>query len=87
MKRTAALVLVIALMLPATALATGSSTCQAYNRQTCNVLSTTQHRATTGAANSGSLPFTGLDVVLLLIGGGTLIGTGLVVRALTRRVN
>jgi hypothetical protein len=82
MKPIAALVLVIALMVPATALATGSSTCQAYNPQTCNALSTTQHTAT-----SGSLPFTGLDVVLLLVGGGTLIGTGLVVRALTRRVN
>jgi len=82
-KPIAALFLVIALMVPGTALATSSSTCQAYNPQTCNALSTTQHSAT----NSGSLPFTGLDVVLLLIGGGTLIGTGLVVRALTRRVN
>lgn len=44
-------------------------------------------RAATAATNSGSLPFTGLDVVLLLIGGGTLIGTGLLVRALARRVN
>lgn len=81
MKPIAALVLVIVLMVPATALATGSSTCQAYSPQTCNVLSTTQH----GATDSGSLPFTGLDIVLLIIGGGTLIGTGLVVHALTRR--
>ena len=87
MKPIAALVLTIALMVPATALAKSSSTCQAYSRQTCNVLSTTQHSAATAATNSGSLPFTGLDVVLLLIGGGTLIGTGLLVRALARRVN
>lgn len=87
MKHIAALVLTIVLMVPATALATVSSTCQAYNPQTCNVLSTTQQSATTSTTHSDSLPFTGLDVVLLLIGGGTLIGTGLVVRALTRRVN
>jgi hypothetical protein len=84
MRLIAALVLVIALIAPATALATGGSTCQAYSPQTCNVLST---NGTTGATNSASLPFTGFDVALVLIGGGTLIGTGLVVRALTRRVN
>jgi hypothetical protein len=82
MKRIAILVLTIALMAPAAA--QGSSTCQAYNRQTCNVVSTT---TTTRATSSGSLPFTGLDVVLLVAGGGILIVTGLVVRVLTRRVN
>jgi hypothetical protein len=87
MKLIAALVLTIALLVPATALASGSSTCQAYNKQTCNVVPTTQTTGPTGATHSDSLPFTGLDVGLLLIGGGTLIGTGLVVRALTRRVN
>jgi hypothetical protein len=87
MKPIAALVLTIALMVPATALAKGGSTCQAYNPQTCNVLPTTQHNAATSATNSGSLPFTGLDLVLLVIGGGTLIGTGLIIRALTHRVN
>lgn len=86
MKRIASLVLMIALMIPATALASSSSTCQGYKRQTCNVLSTTQPSGP-GATQSDSLPFTGLDVVLLLVGGGTLIATGLVVRALTRRVN
>jgi len=84
MKPIAALVLTIALMVPATALASGGSTCQGYGSQTCNVVTTTQ---STGATHSGSLPFTGLDVVLLLVGGCTLIGTGLVVRALTRRAN
>jgi hypothetical protein len=81
MKTIAALVLTLALLVPATALAS-SSTCQTYSPQTCNVV-TTQ----TGATSSGSLPFTGLDVVLLVAAGATLIGTGLVVRALTRRVN
>jgi hypothetical protein len=87
MKPIAALVLVIALIVPATALAAGSSTCQGYKRQTCNVVSTTQSGGPTGATHSDSLPFTGLDVVLLLLGGATLLGTGLVVRVLTRRVN
>lgn len=87
MKHIAALVLTIALLVPATALAKSSSTCQAYTPQTCNALSTTQHEAATTATNSGSLPFTGLDIVLLLVGAGTLIGTGLVFRAFTRRVN
>ncbi len=74
-------------MVPATALASGGSTCQGYKRQTCNVVSTTQPSGPSGATHSDSLPFTGLDVVLLVIGGGTLLATGLVVRALTRRVN
>lgn len=87
MKHIAALVLTIAFMAPATALAKGSSTCQAYNSQTCNVLSTTQHDAATTATGTGSLPFTGLDIVLLLVGAGTLIATGLVFRVLSRRVN
>jgi hypothetical protein len=87
MKRIAALVLTIALMAPATALAAGGSTCQAYSGQTCNVVSTSQQTVATGATHSDTLPFTGLDVVLLLVGGGTLIASGLVVRAITRRVN
>lgn len=87
MKRIAALAVTIAWVFPATALATGSSTCQAYNPQTCNVSSSQANAASsTGAASSGSLPFTGLDIVLLVIGGGTLIGAGLVVRAATRRM-
>ena len=45
MKPIAALVLTIALLVPATALASGSSTCQAYSQQTCNVVSTTQTTA------------------------------------------
>jgi hypothetical protein len=33
------------------------------------------------------LPFTGLDVVLLVAGGGTLLAAGFVVRRLSRRLN
>ncbi len=70
-------------MLPATALASGSSTCQSYNPQLCSVNTTANTNATSA---QGTLPFTGLDVVLLAAGGGTLLGAGLVVRRLSRRL-
>jgi hypothetical protein len=85
MKRFAMLTVAVAFMLsaPASALA-ASSTCQAYNPQTCNVIPTSQTRP---ATSDGSLPFTGLDVVLLVAGGGALLGAGFVVRRLSRRLN
>jgi hypothetical protein len=84
MRRIATLVVAIALMVPASAFAASSSTCQAYNPQTCTVSGVTQ---STGATTAGTLPFTGLDVVLLLAGGGTLLGAGFVVRRLSRRLD
>jgi hypothetical protein len=84
MKRISALVGVLgvlALFAPNAALA--SSTCQAYGGQTCNNVTTT----TETASSTGTLPFTGLDVVLLVAGGGTLLGAGFVVRKLSRRLN
>lgn len=78
----------------------GGSTCQSYNPQTCSVISTTTTRTTTPtttsttsttstspattAVASGTLPFTGLDIGLLLVGGGVLLGTGLLVRRFSR---
>jgi hypothetical protein len=85
MKRISALVGVLgvlALFGPSAAMAAGSSTCQGYNSQTCGPVTTT-----TSTASSGTLPFTGLDVVLLVAGGGTLLGTGFVIRRLSRRLN
>jgi hypothetical protein len=41
----------------------------------------------TGATAQSTLPFTGLDVLLLAAGGGSLLGAGLVVRRLSRGVN
>jgi hypothetical protein len=80
MKRIAMLLVGISLMLaPSAALASSSSTCQAYNPQLCSNVS--------AASTSGTLPFTGLDVVLLAAGGGMLVGAGLVVRRLSRRLN
>ena len=70
----------IALAIPATAVAQGNSTCQAYNPQLCSSVSG-------NTANTGSLPFTGLDVVLLVAGGGMLLAAGFVVRRLSRRLD
>lgn len=84
MKRIIALVFTLALVTAATPMAKGSSTCQAYHPQSCSASNT--HGTTANATTSGSLPFTGLDVVLLVIGGGTLIGAGFVVRRVTRRI-
>jgi hypothetical protein len=80
MKRFATLLTGLALMgAPSAALAQGSSTCQAYNPQLCEATST--------ETSASSLPFTGLDVGLLVVGGGSLFGAGIVVRRLSRRLN
>lgn len=81
---------VLLLMAPSAAFAS-SSTCQAYSPQTCSSTGNTSAgsgtTSATNAASTGTLPFTGLDVVLLLAGGGTLLGAGLVVRRLSHRLN
>lgn len=95
MKRIATISAVFAaLLLPSSALAQ-SSTCQAYNPQTCPVSSVTQNNTpsvssvsnTTTTTSSGSLPFTGLDVGLLAAGGAVLLVSGLFVRRASRRLN
>ena len=96
MKRFTALVGilgVLALIAPGMALASSSSTCQGYHHQTCDSVSsgtsgTGNGSTTVTTTNSaGTLPFTGLDVVLLVVGGGMLLGAGFVVRRLSRRLN
>lgn len=88
MKRVATIIVVgIAMLLPGTAFAASSSTCQNYSPQLCSVASNVASQ-TTGTGSSAStsqntLPFTGLDVVLLAAGGGVLLGAGLVVRRLS----
>jgi hypothetical protein len=42
---------------------------------------------TTTPGTAAKLPFTGLDVVLLVIGGGALLSAGFVVRRVSRRLN
>ena len=83
MKRLATVLVGLALLAaPASALAQNSSECQAYNPQLC---ATSEKGTSTSSA--GTLPFTGLDVALLAVGGGGLLATGLVVRRLSRRLD
>ncbi len=84
MKRIIALIAGIAFMLPSVALAQGGSTCQTYNPQLCSEVSNNAAQKTTATTSASTLPFTGLDVVLLAAGGATLLGAGLVVRRLSR---
>ena len=92
MRRIAILAVGIALLLPSVALG-ASSTCQAYNRETCTVTTSTISTAPgstsgpTGTTASGTLPFTGVDVALLAGGGLTLLFAGFTVRRLSRRTN
>jgi hypothetical protein len=84
LKRFVPLIVGIALVLPSVAFASGSSTCQAYSQQICSVASNANSATTATASTSqNTFPFTGLDVVLLAAGGGTLLGAGLVVRRLS----
>jgi hypothetical protein len=75
MKRiVATAIAVLALLaLPGAAFASGSSTCSSYNPQLCQVV---DHTSTA----SSTLPFTGLDLGLVAIGGVALIGAGLAAR-------
>ena len=97
MKRLLTLVVTVCLALPGVALAKGSNGCssqnQTYGSQDCQVISNNNSRGSgnqnttasrgVSSASTSSLPFTGLDVGLLLAGGGTLLGAGLVVRRLS----
>jgi hypothetical protein len=89
MKRIATVLVALSVMLaPGSALAQ-SSTCQAYNPQLCNVSSGTKgtpSAATSGVTSTGRLPFTGLDVGLLVVGGGVLLVVGVIVRTRIKRL-
>ncbi|MDQ6816936.1 MAG: hypothetical protein M3018_05945 [Actinomycetota bacterium] len=80
MKRMIALLaLLLALAAPATSLASGGSSCQAYNPQLCGSVSDSTAK---NVADKTTLPFTGVNVGLLALGGVTLLGAGLAVRRL-----
>ena len=79
MKRLIALLAVLAvLILPAGALASGGSNCQAYNPQLCGAVSGSKD------ASSGKPPFTGINVTFVVLSGASLLGAGLMVRRLAR---
>jgi hypothetical protein len=76
MKRIAMLLVSLALIVAPSSAFAQTSECEAYSPQTCTV-----------SAESSTLPFTGLDVALLAVGGGGLLAAGLVVRRMARRPN
>jgi hypothetical protein len=94
MRRIITLAVVIGtLAVPGAAFASGSSTCQSYNPQLCTVVSNASannsdvagtNTTSTSASSTGTLPFTGLDIGLLVAGGAVLMGAGLVVRRFSR---
>jgi hypothetical protein len=93
MKTILSVSLALVLCLAFTATAFGQSSVQGYNDQAGQVQAqvddeaTTQPVATVGGGDDsggGSLPFTGLDVALLVGAGGLLVAAGLGMRRLTR---
>lgn len=90
MKRIAPVIIAFALLLPASAALADScpygSLC-AVTKNTAPTGNQATTASTTKSTAQSTLPFTGLDVVLLAAGGGTLLGTGLVVRRLSRGVS
>jgi hypothetical protein len=83
MKRNiVAVVASLSLVAAAPAGAAVSPTCGAYHPTCSNIVSSDSPTATTG---TGSLPFTGLDVGLLVAGGGSLAGLGFVIRRTSKR--
>jgi hypothetical protein len=81
MKRIIALIACFGALALGTGIAQASSTSCSYG--ICNVASQQQSRTTATAAASSSLPFTGLDVGLLAVGGAGLLGAGMLVRRLS----
>lgn len=83
MKRIAMLLVGLALMfaVPSSAFAQGTtSECQTYGPETCGITAS----QSTGEASDATLPFTGMNTTLLVVVGAGLLGTGFVVRRLTR---
>lgn len=81
MKRIfATLIASIALLAAPSAAFAESSTCESYHAQLCQVQKTAPSGTPSTTQSASTLPFTGLDVVLLAAGGGALLGAGLVVR-------
>jgi hypothetical protein len=69
------------LLFPAASFADSSSSCLAYNAP--SVCNASASRTVSSTSANSSLPFTGLDVALLVAGGVTLLGAGLIVRKLS----
>jgi hypothetical protein len=78
--------LLAALVLVPAALGAGGAAGQGYGGEGGNVQEeVSQGAAPSAAVHSGSLPFTGLDLALLVVGGVTLVVAGVGVRRAARR--
>jgi hypothetical protein len=93
MKTFISIACAMALILALATTAYGQSSVQGYNDQGGQIQSTVDQggggaggglAGTTTTDDGGSLPFTGLDVVLLAAAGGVLAAAGLGMRRLTR---
>jgi hypothetical protein len=86
MKRIVALLISIAVLIPGAATASANSSQGSYGQNQVQSVTSSQQTATSPSSNSastGSLPFTGLDVGALAIGGIVLLGAGVVVRRMS----
>lgn len=89
MKRLILLVLIAGLMTTGSAFAASSATKGAYSGPggVVSNLDPSHNTRTFTSSNGngkGSLPFTGLDIALLALGGAGLVGVGMGVRRLSR---
>jgi hypothetical protein len=85
MKKIVALIACLGALAVGTGVAQASSTSCSYGlcQVSNNTLSRSPGSTATTAASESSLPFTGLDVGLLLAGGAGLLGAGVLVRRLS----
>jgi hypothetical protein len=78
--------LCLALALAPAALGAGGAASEGYGGAGGNVQNeVSQGAAPSAVAHSGSLPFTGLDLALLVVGGVALVAVGVGVRRAARR--
>lgn len=85
MKRIVAVVCAMSLFAFVPSLASASTTSDAYQHQAA-ALSAENTNESTSAANETTLPFTGIDVAVLVIGGTCLLGFGVLVRRVSARL-
>lgn len=91
MKRIAALAASLSLMVAAAPAMAASATCPSYHPD-CNSIEhfgtpPSSPPVTTSTTSTGTLPFTGLDVGLLVAGGGSLLGLGFLLRRTSKRTD